>query len=160
LLDLRKGGDIWDGTLARLNRLGVTQASANDRSATYVIPGVLEDGSVNNIAISNKAYYVSYVGDGSGSANETSIEKNINWVRLRDVSLGYNFTKLISKNPSLSFVRNAELSFSARNLFIITNYKGIDPENSFAGSSSNTIGFDYFNNPSTRSYYITLKFGF
>ncbi len=160
LLDIRKGGDIWDGTLARLNRLGVTQASANDRSATYVIPGVLEDGSVNNIAISNKAYYVSYVGDGSGSANETAIEKNINWLRLRDVSLGYNFTKLLSRTPSLSFVRNAELSFSARNLFIITNYKGIDPENSFAGSSSNSVGFDYFNNPSTRSYYLTLKFGF
>jgi TonB-linked SusC/RagA family outer membrane protein len=160
LLDIRKGGDIWDGTLARLNRLGVTQASANNRSATYVIPGVLESGSVNNLAISNKTYYVSYLGDGTGSANETAIEKDINWVRLRDVSLAYNFTKLISSNRSLSFVRNAELSFSARNLFIITNYKGIDPENSFAGSSSNTIGFDYFNNPNTRSYFLTFKFGF
>jgi len=160
LLDIRKGGDIWDGTLARLNRLGVTQTSADNRAATYVIPGVLEDGSVNNKAISNKTYYVSYVGDGSGSVNETSIEKNVNWVRLRDVSLGYNFTKLLTNAHSLSFVRNAELTFSARNLFIITNYKGIDPENSFAGSSSNTIGFDYFNNPSTRSYYLTFKFGF
>jgi len=160
LFDIRKGGDIWDGTLARLNRLGVTQASANNRAATYVIPGVLEDGTANTIAISNKAYYVSYLGDGSGSVNETSVEKDINWIRLRDVSLGYNFTKLISNAHSLSFVRNAELTLSARNLFIITNYKGIDPENSFAGSSSNTIGFDYFNSPSTKSYYLTLKFGF
>jgi hypothetical protein len=160
LFDIRKGGDIWDGTLARLNQLGATQASANNRAATYVIPGVLESGAVNTIAISNKTYYVSYLGDGTGSVNETAIEKNINWVRLRDVSLSYNFTKLISRNQSLSFVRNAELSLSARNLFIITNYKGIDPENSFAGSSSNTIGFDYFNNASTRSYFLTIKLGF
>ena len=157
LFDVRKGGDIWDGTLARLNRLGVTQASANNRAATYVIPGVLADGSTNNISISNKTYYVSYLGDGSGSSNETAIEKNINWIRLRDVSLGYNFTKLLS---SLSFVKNAQLTLSARNLFIITNYKGIDPENSFAGSSSPTLGFDYFNNPNTRSYYLTLKLSF
>ncbi|WP_343662637.1 SusC/RagA family TonB-linked outer membrane protein [Chryseobacterium mucoviscidosis] len=160
LLDFRKGGDIWNGTLARLNRLGMTQASAENRSGTYVIPGVLEDGSPNNIAISNKTYYVSYLGDGSGSANETAIEKDINWLRLRDVTLSYNFSKVISQSMGLSFVKNAELSLSARNLFLITNYKGIDPENSFAGSSSNTQGFDYFNNPNTRSYYLTFKFGF
>lgn len=160
LLDIRKGGDIWDGTLARLHRLGMTQASADNRSATYIIPGVLENGNPNNIAISNKTYYVSYLGDGSGSANETAIEKDINWVRLRDVSLNYNFSKVLSSVSALSFVKNAELSISARNLFIITNYKGIDPENSFAGSASNTLGFDYFNNPNTRSYYLTFKFGF
>lgn len=160
LLDFRKGGDIWNGTLARLNRLGMTQASAENRDGTYVIPGVLEDGTPNNIAISNKTYYVSYLGDGSGSANETSVEKDINWLRLRDVSLGYNFSKLLSNSFGLSFVKNAELSVSARNLFLITNYKGIDPENSFAGSASNTQGFDYFNNPNTRSYYLTFKFGF
>lgn len=160
LFDVRKGGDIWDGTLARLNRLGRTQASADNRGGTYIIPGVLENGSPNNIALSNKVYYSNYLGDGSGSANETAIEKDINWIRLRDVSLGYNFTKLLTNSPSLSFVKNAELSLSARNLFIITNYKGIDPENSLAGSGSNTNGFDYFNSPNTRSYFLTFKFGF
>ena len=160
LLDFRKGGDIWNGTLARLHRLGMTQASADNRAGTYIIPGVLENGQANNIAISNKTYYVSYLGDGSFSANETAIEKDINWMRLRDVTLSYNFSKVLSKTVGLSFVRNAEISLSARNLFLITNYKGIDPENSFAGSASNTLGFDYFNNPNTKSYYLTFKFGF
>lgn len=160
LFDIRKGGDIWDGTLARLNRLGVTQASAENRNGTYIIPGITTGGIPNNIAISNKTYYVSYLGDGTGSANETAVEKDINWVRLRDVSIGYNFTKFIANSLSLSFVKNAELNISARNLFIITNYKGIDPENSFAGSGSNTLGFDYFNNPNTKSYFLTFKFGF
>lgn len=160
LLDFRKGGDIWNGTLARLHRLGMTQASADNRAGTFIIPGVLENGQANNIAISNKTYYVSYLGDGSFSANETAIEKDINWMRLRDVTLSYNFSKVLSKTVGLSFVRNAEVSLSARNLFLITNYKGIDPENSFAGSASNTLGFDYFNNPNTKSYYLTFKFGF
>lgn len=160
LLDVRKGGDIWNGTIARLNRLGMTQESAENRLGTYIIPGVLEDGSPNNIAISNKTYYVSYLGDGSGSVNETAVEKDINWLRLRDVSLSYNISRVLSNTLGLSFVKNAELSVSARNLFIVTNYNGIDPENSFAGSASNTQGFDYFNNPNTKSYYLTFKFGF
>ncbi|MDV7697595.1 SusC/RagA family TonB-linked outer membrane protein [Chryseobacterium soli] len=160
LLDIRKGGDIWNGTLARLNRLGVSQASADNRSATYVIPGVTESGAPNTVVIDNKTYYTSFVGDGSGSANEQQVEKNINWVRLRDVSLSYNFGKLLSNTESLSFIKDAQVTFSARNLFLITNYKGVDPETSIAGAASNTNGFDYFNNPGTKSYTLSLKFTF
>ena len=159
LLDIRKGGDIWDGTLARLNRLGVTQASADDRSATYVIPGVTASGAPNTVPVSNKTYYVNYLGD-SGAANEQQVEKNINWLRCRDVSMSYNLGKLLSKSKSTAFVKDAQIVLSARNLFVITNYKGVDPETSIAGSSSNTNGFDYFNNPGTKSYALTLKLNF
>ncbi|MGK6344076.1 hypothetical protein ACMGDK_17830 [Chryseobacterium sp. DT-3] len=123
LLDVRKGGDIWNGTLARLHRLGMTQASADDRSAMYTIPGVTETGAPNTIAINNKQYYSSFLGDGSGSVNEQQMERDINWLRLRDVSLSYNFGKILSNTKTLSFIRDAQVSFSARNLFLITNYK-------------------------------------
>jgi TonB-linked SusC/RagA family outer membrane protein len=159
LLDVRKGGDIWNGTLARLNRLGVTESSAEDRTATYVIPGVTVSGATNTVAVSNKTYYTRYLGD-SGAANEQQVEKNINWLRCRDVSLGYNFSKLLSKTKTIAFVKNAQLILSARNLFVITNYKGVDPETSIAGSGSNTNGFDYFNNPGSKSYTLTLKLNF
>jgi TonB-linked SusC/RagA family outer membrane protein len=157
LLDIRQGGDIWNGTAGRLNRLGISEDSANDRTATYVIPGVTASGAPNTVAVSNKAYYNGYLGD-NGAANEQQVEKDINWLRMRDISLGYNFGKLISK--STPFVRNASLTLSARNLFVITNYTGVDPENSFAGSGSNTNGFDYFNNPGSKSYALTLKLNF
>jgi len=156
LLDIRKGGDIWNGTHARLNRLGVSEESAEDRSATYIIPGVTESGSANTIAVSNKLYYNNYLGD-NGAANEQQIE-NVNWLRMRDISLGYHFGKLLSK--SAPFIRDASLTLSARNLFVITNYNGVDPENSLAGSGSNTNGFDYFNNPGSKSYALTLKLNF
>lgn len=160
LLDVRKGGDIWNGTLARIHRLGLSYDSAIDRNSTHVIPGVTTSGQPNTVSVSNRVYYTSFLGDGSGSANEQQIEKDINWVRLRDVSLSYNFTKLFSNTSSLSFVRDAQLTLSARNLFVITNYKGVDPETSIAGAISNTNGFDYFNNPGTRSYSLTFKFSF
>ncbi|MFP8893216.1 SusC/RagA family TonB-linked outer membrane protein [Chryseobacterium sp. EZn1] len=160
LLDIRKGGDIWNGTLARLHRLGITQTSADDRSAMYTIPGVTETGAPNTKAINNKLYYSSFLGDGSGSANEQQMERDINWLRLRDVSLSYNFGKMLSNTQTLSFIRDAQITFSARNLFLITNYKGVDPETSIAGASSNTNGFDYFNNPGTRSYTLSFKFTF
>jgi TonB-linked SusC/RagA family outer membrane protein len=157
LLDVRKGGDIWNGTHARLNRLGITEESAEDRTATYVIPGVTEAGTPNTKAITNKDYYNSFLGD-NGAANEQQVEKDVNWVRMRDISLAYNFGKLLSN--SAPFIRDASLTLSARNLFIITNYNGVDPENSFAGSGSNTSGFDYFNNPGSKSYALTLKLNF
>ncbi|WP_269237521.1 SusC/RagA family TonB-linked outer membrane protein [Flavobacterium flavigenum] len=157
LLDIRKGGDIWNGTLARLHRLGVSEESAQDRSATYIIPGVTTSGAPNTVAVTNKVYYNSYLGD-AGAANEQQVEKDVNWLRMRDISLGYSFGKLLSK--SAPFVRDASLTLSARNLFVITNYNGVDPENSLAGSGSNTTGFDYFNNPGSKSYALTLKLNF
>ena len=63
-------------------------------------------------------------------------------------------------DPLLEFFKDYKVVEYADNKYYETNYKGIDPENSFAGSASNTLGFDYFNNPNTRSYYLTFKFGF
>ena len=88
------------------------------------------------------------------------MERDINWLRLRDVSLSYNFGKMLSNTQTLSFIRDAQITFSARNLFLITNYKGVDLETSIAGANSNTNGFDYFNNPRTRSYTLSFKFTF
>ena len=42
---------------------------------------------------------------------------------------------------------------------IIADKKIIDPETSLTGSSQNLSGYDYFNNPGTKSYLFNLKVG-
>ncbi|MNK19609.1 TonB-dependent Receptor Plug Domain protein [compost metagenome] len=78
------------------------------------------------------------------------------FVRLRDVTLSYNFSSLINNR----FVKNAFLSVSGRNLFTITKYTGIDPE---AGANFNSAiyrGLDLYAFPNFRSYQLSLSLGF
>ncbi|WP_343744490.1 SusC/RagA family TonB-linked outer membrane protein [Chitinophaga sp.] len=156
LFDIRQGGKIWNGTIARMHQLGRTAESA-DRERTYLIPGVTDDGTgkmvPNTKEITAEKYFKSYLGDGAGSATENAVFDG-SWVRLREVSLSYRWNFKGQK-----ILRFVELTASGRNLWLSTKYPGVDPETSLTGAGSNLTGFDYFNNPGTKSYAIGLKVG-
>jgi len=161
--DIRQGGSIWNGTYARLHNLGRTEESA-DRDRTYVIDGVYAEGTViNGVDVSGQQnvtevnginYWRQYQGDAGGAA-EQFVEDG-SWVRLRDVNLGYR----IDLKESKLGIQYLDLSFTGRNLLLITDYKGVDPETSLTGAGSNIGGLDYFNNPGARSYIFGVKFAF
>ncbi|WP_158568901.1 SusC/RagA family TonB-linked outer membrane protein [Chitinophaga silvisoli] len=157
LLDVRHGGKIWNGTYARMNNLGRTAETA-DRERTYVIPGVVlgADGKYtdNTTPVSAQSYYRVYKGDAAGSAVENSVQ-NGSWVRLRELNLGYKYTI-----PGNSPIKTVELTLTGRNLWLHTDYKGVDPETSLTGAGSNLTGFDYFNNPGTKTYAVGVRVGF
>ncbi len=160
LIDIRNGGDIWDGTNARLNAIGISAASA-DRTSTYIIkgevaPGYTGAGSANTTAVPAQYYWQTFKGDGAGSAAENAIEDG-SWVRLRSVNISYRFN--FRKKHANSTVQYLELGVTGRNLLLITNYKGVDPETSLTGAGSNITGYDYFNNPGTKSYMFNLRMG-
>ena len=176
LIDIRQGGDIWCGTCARLNQLGRTEESA-DRERSYTVDGVLAQtdpvtGAVvyndpaddqsptvvptttaNDVEISAFNYYRVVVGDAGGSATENAVFDG-SWIRLRELSLSYRW-----KNPT-TFLQYIDFSATGRNLWLSTDYPGVDPETSLTGAGSNVSGFDYFNMPGTKSYMFGLKFGF
>ncbi len=154
LWDIRQGGDIWNGTWARLNNVGRTDESA-EREHDYVVEGVYEDGTRNTTPISAVDYFRYVKGD--LGATENAIQDG-SWVRLRQVALGYryNFNKAKgSKNP-FNYI---DLGLTGRNLLLFTDYKGVDPETSLTGAGSNLGGWDYFNNPGSKSFILTLKVG-
>lgn len=162
LFDRRQGGDIWNGTVGRLNRLGRTQdvADARDNNTRFVIDGVFVDdaGNVtgeNNIELDPYTYFNAYQGDNSGYAVETHVVDG-SWWRLRDVTLSY----MINLKDETNFINNLEVYVTGRNPLLITDYKGVDPETSLTGAGSNNTGFDYFNNPGTKSWIIGLKIDF
>ncbi|MEC8739093.1 MAG: SusC/RagA family TonB-linked outer membrane protein [Bacteroidota bacterium] len=158
LFDIREGGDIWSGTYARLNQLGRTQESA-DRERTYVIEGVLADANgnatttANNVEVSAYDYFRTYKGDGPGSASENAVFDG-SWLRLREVSIYYTLPFKINK------LQNLTVFATGRNLWLNTDFPGVDPETSLTGSGSNVNGFDYFNNPGTKSYIFGIKANF
>jgi hypothetical protein len=156
LLDWKEGGDVWNGTAWALSFFGRSQLTADTREETpIVLDGVLPNGSANNIPIvRDQRYWQSAVG-GFGSVGEQFVDDG-GWVRLRELSLSYQLPKEIFKNI---LIESAYFTFTGRNLWIDTDYNGVDPETSLTGSG-NGQGFDYFNNPGTKSYMFKVGFNF
>lgn len=153
LLDIREGGVLWNGTYARLNNIGRTQESADGRANYYIIEGVKQDGSPNDTRISAFNYFRTFMGDGGNYAVENAIDDG-SWIRLREVTLTYDLPRIAS------FVEGVSIYVTGRNLWLNTDYKGVDPETSLTGAGSNVGGFDYFNMPGTRSYIVGLRANF
>jgi len=161
LLDVRRGGDIFNGTVGVMKNLGIHE-STESREEEIVVEGVYapgttidgEDVSVqpNNTPVRlDYDYYRRYPFAG---VSEASIEDG-SWVRLRELSFSYQFPASLIGG---SFIRSLEVGVTMRNLFLITNYSGIDPETNLSGAS-NSFGRDYFNSPNTRSYGFNLRVG-
>jgi outer membrane receptor protein involved in Fe transport len=171
LLDIREGGDVYYGTGRRLYTYGRAKET-EDREGTFVVDGVLAEtdgtgnivrdengdpvasGTVNGVEISAIDYYHSYLGD--GGAVENAI-KDGSWVRLREVAISYRFQNRDNKLPFGDYI---EVSFTGTNLWLSTDYPGVDPETSLTGAGSNIGGFDYFNNPGSKTYSFGIKVGF
>ena len=156
LLDWKKGGDLWNGTAWALSYFGRSQLTADTREETpIVLDGVLPDGSPNNIAIvRDRDYWTSPVG-GFGSVGEQFVDDG-GWIRLRELSFSYKLPKKLFENI---LIESAYFTFTGRNLWINTDYNGVDPETSLTGNG-NGQGFDYFNNPGTRSYMFKIGLTF
>lgn len=155
LLDIRSGGDVWNGTKGVLNFFGVTQETADQRSIEgFVFDGVKADAEgnptdeVNNIPVNFGLGGDRWTRYAFGGLSEESIEDG-SWVRLREVTLSYVLPASLFADRG--FLSGASVSFTARNLFLITEYSGIDPEVNLTGAS-NGFGLEYFGLPNTRSY--------
>ena len=75
---------------------------------------------------------------------EDFIEKDISWIRLRDVTLSYNLTSFIAKKQR--FIKGGSVYVTGTDVFLITNYTGADPNVSGLNASVGgygAIGYDY-----------------
>lgn len=90
----------------------------------------------------------------SGVENSWYVEDG-SFLRVQNVSLGYNFDSELVKKLGMS---RARVAFSANNLLTITGYSGLDP--AVGGDADNSFGIDVGNYPVTPSYNIVLNLGF
>ena len=82
------------------------------------------------------------------------------YLKLREVTLGYNLPDRITSSIFGSSVRYARLSLSGRNLLRITNYRGLDPEVSNFGNQAIVRNVDVAPFPPSRSYFFSIDLGF
>jgi TonB-linked SusC/RagA family outer membrane protein len=152
LVTYQHGGDIFSNTIGALLGRGVTTDTDN-RLNTYVLPGVLADGSPNNIQINNSLYYFNNIGFGP---SETRIF-DASHVRLQEVSIGYSLPKkFLDKSPFGSL----SITFSGMNLWYLAynTPKGINFDPNVAGTGvGNGRGFDFLNSASSRRYGFSIK---
>ncbi len=159
LLDIRKGGDVFNATQHYLTTHGLSEETL-DREQPRVLQGVLMDGkqntsnpTVNNIVIVPSAQ----IGYYTAMSEELFIEKNINWLRLRDLQLTYEVP------GRFLGARNASLFIKGTDLFLITNYSGLDPivnGNSAAVGGSGGVGIDFGNFPMPVGLNVGVRMGF
>ncbi len=80
--------------------------------------------------------------------------EHVNTTRLREVTLSYSLNTAGFRDATK--LQSIDFSLTGRNLYLWTNYTGVDPETNLTGVS-NGRGLDYFNNPSTRSILFSIR---
>ena len=162
LLDVRKGGQIWNGTKGALTFFGKAAVTENRYQTvtfgTNYMPahpgasGVVAGPGVGVPVVLDEGWYQD-LGSGFGQVSAQFIEDG-GFAKLRELSLSYN-VKTDFLNRSLGF-ESVDLRVAGRNLHTWTKYTGIDPETNLAGAEVLVRGIDYFNNPQTRSVVFSI----
>jgi TonB-linked SusC/RagA family outer membrane protein len=163
LWDLKVGGDIYNGTDYFLTLLGKSARTVN-RKTPIVVQGVLNDGlqntehpTKNTIVVSpyyTNTYYTTL-------PDEEFIQKDVNWLRLRDVTISYTLPQSISRK--IKGLRSLSAFVTGNDLLLITNYQGADPAVNGNNPGTNGVGaygMDYGSPPTPLSLSFGLHAGF
>ena len=156
LLDIKKGGDVWNGTKGALYQFGThrdTEVRNKDvvYGKTYRPGPVFGPGAGQTVQLTRTNWWQG-LGSGFGPVASQFMEDG-SYVKLREISLGYTLDQAFIKDLGLSTI---DVRVAGRNLHTWTKYTGIDPETNLAGAESLLRGVDYFNNPQTRSVVLTV----
>ncbi|HMH23988.1 MAG TPA: SusC/RagA family TonB-linked outer membrane protein [Puia sp.] len=163
LLDIRKGGDVYNGTEYALVVNGLSKKTTlNDRqSATVTGVNSVTGAAFSQTYTAGQSYTIgstTYAGAymvqqywQNYAANSYNFITSVNWVKLRSLSLTYDFSSIV-KNSKV--IKGISATVVGTNLFTWTNYKGMDPEVSAAGGTggSGSQGIDYLGVPAVASF--------
>ncbi len=156
MLEYRHKGDVFSSTVTATLARGVTKDPVIDRELTFIMPGVKEDGTPNDIQITAANYFFSGY---QGATDEPNIFDG-SMIRLRELSLGYQLpSNLMAKTPfkrASVAVSGSNLWFKALNFPPNMNYD-VDVLGTGVG---NGLGFDFVTGPSSRRFggTVTLTF--
>ena len=151
--DMMSNGSSWESVTLR-------------ESAPIIFKGVLKDGlentdhpTVNTIAVDMKHY-----GTGVwGGSFEPWLEKDVNFLRLNELRFSYNVPQKWLQNVTSKFVSAASVWVRGSDLFVWTNYSGIDPvgnSNSASLGGTGGVGIDQYSIPNPRGFALGVNLTF
>ncbi|MBD1398455.1 SusC/RagA family TonB-linked outer membrane protein [Pontibacter sp. JH31] len=159
-VDWRKGGNMYAGNTRLLKLYGMAELT-EDRESDYVYPGVKgfrdDNGNLvvegpNDITIQRNQVFWQSTMDQIDESNVFSTS----FVRLREVALSFSLPETLTDR---TFVKNASVVLTGRNIFLISDYPNFDPETS-VGGGSNFQGLEYVTLPQARSFGAGLRLTF
>ena len=172
LVDVKKGGIMWNGTKGALWSYGTHKDTENRATCTGPTnadctgnvhafgdadwyPGaVVGPGAGARIPIGENWYRNSNLAACPFTGIDEPCMEDAGYVKLRELSVAYSFTQSwVTHALGMSSV---DVRISGRNLHTWTKYTGLDPETTTAGTYDRVGGSDYFNLPLTRSVVYTL----
>ena len=171
LLDIRKGGDIFNGTEYALVTNGLSKRTTlNDRQSVTVTGVNSQTGADftqtynadQTYTIGSTTYAGTYMIQQywqNYAANSLNFITSVDWVKLRALSLTYDFGDIL-KNQKV--IKGFSATATGTNLATWTNYKGLDPEVSAAGGTggSGSTGIDYLGVPAVASFTFGINLTF
>jgi len=155
LVDFKLGHKLISGTNHNAWRHGLHKATLVGREANQVLGvGVNPNGQVNQTKAGLQAFYETVR---SQNIAEQFVYNAGLW-QMRQITLGYDFTKLIPAR--LSFIKGLRLNGVANNVFVIKKWvDNIHPEQSGL-PSDNLVGLEATGLPVTRSIGFNLNVKF
>jgi hypothetical protein len=161
-IDYKFGGTVLSSTLLNMTRQGHTKLSLQGREGGLIFPGVYESSGLPNTTPVTVA--------GNGLQNYWADYRNFqigdpftfksDFIKLRNISLAYNFSDFIKKVDLLKFVKGLTLSAACRNVAILhKDLPGLDPE-AIQSSGDVRAGYENSSLPTTRNYNLTLNVKF
>ncbi|SMC64257.1 SusC/RagA family TonB-linked outer membrane protein [Cellulophaga tyrosinoxydans] len=150
------GGDIYSTTAAALLSRGLTTDTDFDRTQGFILPGVKQNGDVNDLVIAATDY--GFVNSGFFIDEQAIYDATT--IRLREIALSYDLPKkFLEKTPfgRISFsVIGSNLFYKAVNFPDGLNF---DPEVISLGVG-NGQGFDFLTGPTSKRYGFSLNLTF
>ena len=162
LLDIKHGGDVWNGTRLALQSYG-THKFTEQRGGTFTfgenVPGFPKGptagpGAGKAVEIGEN-WWRTGLGNNFNGPTSQGVEDG-SFTRLREISATYTLDQPFVRNALR--VSSVDVRLAGRNLALWTDYSGIDPETNLTGPIGVGRGQDYFNSPNTRSWVVSLQF--
>ncbi len=91
---------------------------------------------------------------------DSNFVEDADWLKLREISLRYNFTDLLQNAAGATPINNFTVGLAGRNLFTFTKYSGPDPEVNFDGSTGLIRNQDFLTLPQSRQFQVSVTLGF
>ena len=165
MFDMRFGGSIMSVSEGMATSVGTSERTLNRgeykeisgvKDYYMVVPGVKEDGSINDIPVSTQAYYstIGIYKSQKGYAEE--FIHSASYIKLKELSLGYSFPqRMLKKTPFTAL----KLSFVARNLCFLMKHTPGNPDGGY-DTTMFSQALDFAAVPYTRTFGFSINVGF
>lgn len=146
------GGKLIDGVYANLMAQGKTAKSqhADILKSWSGVPAGMTETSANRIDRNGIPVINSDLNSYTHSTSSSQYLVSSNYLTLKNISVSYKLPKTIAKALTMQSIT---LSATCENLFVKAHRKGLDPQQSFAGSQTN-----YLVTPRVFSASLNIKF--